>query len=217
MVHLDILLKIIQIAFYVVAAVIAIMTYIKAKNGLLNAVNTEYQKRVIERLSNISEELFAEFDIASEDSWANDNIADIIFSSVNEEALRNKHEIITNKMTISGYQIPQKFLNMRSQITRFEFDPFIPDPIRSMILEYLNSRLGALSKSCHIAFELYEKGLSEGNYWDDLDGNKHWLHNKIMDSLRKEGFGIDDSQAKVNEIRKAIQNYFNSFDTISRT
>ncbi len=44
-------LKVTQIAFYVAAGVVAILTYLKAKRGLLNTVNTEYQKKVvIERL-----------------------------------------------------------------------------------------------------------------------------------------------------------------------
>ncbi len=62
-------LKVTQIAFYVAAGVVAILTYLKAKRGLLNTVNTEYQKKVIERLGSIADELLEEFDPASERYW----------------------------------------------------------------------------------------------------------------------------------------------------
>jgi len=54
-------LKLIQMGFYAVASTIAILTYLKAKNGLLNTVNTEYHKKVIDRLVALSDEVFKEF------------------------------------------------------------------------------------------------------------------------------------------------------------
>ena len=62
-------LKVVQIAFYVVGAVVAILTYRAARRGLLNTVNTEYQKRVMDRLRRLSEDLYGEFDPSSEAYW----------------------------------------------------------------------------------------------------------------------------------------------------
>jgi hypothetical protein len=36
-------LKIVQIVFYTIAGIVAILTYLAARRGLLNTVNTEYQ------------------------------------------------------------------------------------------------------------------------------------------------------------------------------
>ncbi len=58
-------LKIVQIVFYSVGVVIALLTYQAAKRGLLNTVNTEYQKRVMDRLQKLSEDLYSEFDPSS--------------------------------------------------------------------------------------------------------------------------------------------------------
>ena len=45
---MDIAVKIFQSLFYIIASTVAILTYLKAKDGLLNSVNTEYQKKVME-------------------------------------------------------------------------------------------------------------------------------------------------------------------------
>ena len=64
--YMDIAVKIFQSLFYIIASTVAIMTYLKAKDGLLNSVNTEYQKKVMEKLTQLSEEIIDEFDFSSE-------------------------------------------------------------------------------------------------------------------------------------------------------
>jgi len=44
---IDQILKVTQILFFGIAGTVAILTYRKAKDGLLNTVNTEYQKKAI--------------------------------------------------------------------------------------------------------------------------------------------------------------------------
>jgi len=48
--YLQTITQLAQIAFYIVGGTVAVLTYIKAKNGLLNTVNTENHKKVIEKL-----------------------------------------------------------------------------------------------------------------------------------------------------------------------
>ena len=69
-------LKIVQIAFYAIASIVAILTYRAARRGLLNTVNTEYQKRVMDRLQKLSEDLYSEFDPSSPAHWATTNPVD---------------------------------------------------------------------------------------------------------------------------------------------
>lgn len=58
-------LKIVHIVFYAVATIVAVLTYRAAKRGMLNTVSTEYQKRVMDRLQKLSEDLYSEFDPAT--------------------------------------------------------------------------------------------------------------------------------------------------------
>ena len=68
---IDEILKLVQITFYVVAGTLGILTYLSAKKGLLNTVNTEYHKRAFDKIENLSQELLSEFDPKSENYWAN--------------------------------------------------------------------------------------------------------------------------------------------------
>ena len=64
-------LKVSQVAFYCVATIVTLLTYWRTtRKGLLNTVFAEYQKLVIIRLKELSDELFADFDADSDNYWA---------------------------------------------------------------------------------------------------------------------------------------------------
>lgn len=58
------------------------------------------------------------------------------------------------------------------------------------------------------------EGLCQGKYWDNLKDNHGWFHNKINQSMYEQGYGISQTQEKVNELRLAIQKYFENFNPI---
>lgn len=66
---LDSIAKLAQILFYAGGLLIGALTYRRAKSTILNTVNTEYHKKVIERLADLSEVLYREFDWSSDDAW----------------------------------------------------------------------------------------------------------------------------------------------------
>src|SRR5436309_1012595 len=82
---LDNLTKLVQIGFYATGATVAVLTYRSAKRGLLNTVNTEYQKRVIERLHALAEELLSEFDPGSPNYWAAKGIIEEAVRQINKD------------------------------------------------------------------------------------------------------------------------------------
>lgn len=86
---MDFFVKIFQIGFYVTASIIAVLTFVKAKNGLLNSVNTEYQKRVMERLSDLSDEIWEEFDFSSANHWSKNKALDEVLERIHEYAIEN--------------------------------------------------------------------------------------------------------------------------------
>jgi len=59
----------VQILFFLVTGAVVILTYINARKSLLNPVHTAYQKLVINKLKELSEELYSEFEPESPKHW----------------------------------------------------------------------------------------------------------------------------------------------------
>jgi len=214
---MDILLKIVQIGFYITAASIGILTYLKAKNGLLNTVNTEYQKKVIDRLAELSTELLDEFDSSSDNYWLRENSVKEILDRIHEEIILHKNEIISGVRSLHRIPVSKKEQKLQAFLSKVMSDPFIPSDIRNKILDLVEGRLNAMRSAHHIEIEKYQEGLKSGMYWDTLDGNDGWLHNKISRRLYKSGYGISDVESQVHKIRTDIQLYFEGFNPIKKS
>ncbi len=92
-------------------------------------------------------------------------------------------------------------------------DPFIPDNIRDAVTDLLENRLQVLSGIYWREFDKYAANLAKGKHLPltELDDvNK--IHNKIVQQKNKQGCGITQIEAEVNEIRGLIQDYFDSFN-----
>jgi hypothetical protein len=210
----DIAVKIFQVLFYITGSTIAVLTYIKAKNGLLNSVNTEYQKKVMERLSVLATEMYDEFDDTSEKFWAKEDQAKEVLSELHEQIVPYKHEIITKKEIHPGFKLPTKLNELNTFLNKLKSDPFIPKVIRDKVINLLEKRTSAMFSSYIEELEDYKSGLKEGKYWDTLETNHHWFHNKINQRLYDNGCGISQIEEAAHEIRNDIQSYFESFNPI---
>ena len=211
---MDIAVKLFQVLFYITASTIAVLTYIKAKNGLLNSVNTEYQKKVMERLSLLASEIYDEFDRTSDKFWAKEDQAKEVLQDLHEKIIPYKHEILTTKEMPPGVRLPSKFEELDVFLSKLKSDPFIPRKIREKVVSLLEKRTRAMFTSYMQELDSYKDGLKEGNYWDTLETNHHWFHNKINEKLYKEGCGISQIEEAAHEIREEIQKYFESFNPI---
>ena len=211
---MDIAVKIFQVLFYITGSTIAVLTYIKAKNGLLNSVNTEYQKKVMERLSLLAMEMYDEFDENSENFWANEDQSKEVLSDLHEEIVPYKHEILTNKEINPGFSMPSKFDELSTFLKKLKSDPFIPKVIREKVINLLEKRINTMFSSYREELENYKSGLQDGKYWDTLETNHHWFHNKINERLYANGCGITQIEEAAHEIRNDIQSYFESFNPI---
>src|SRR5579863_8950000 len=100
------LLKFVQIGFYTIAAIVAILTYRAARRGLLNTVNTEYQKRVMDRLQRLSEDLYSEFDPSSPTHWSKMRPVHDAIEGINEVFFRWKDDILAVKAYHYGTPYP---------------------------------------------------------------------------------------------------------------
>jgi hypothetical protein len=212
--ELDSIAKIAQVIFYIGGLFIGFLTYRRAKTTILNTVNTEYHKKVIERLADVSEELYKEFDTASDDVWWKDDDVGKVVDRLHEGIIDRKEEILADGKIYGGIPISPKQKRLSAMIGKYKSDPFLPDAVRSKVLDYLERRESAMDEAYYIVLEDYRNGLAEGKYWSTLDQNKHWISNQILDRLRAKGLGIPDVEAEVHEIRHEVQRYFQKFSPI---
>ena len=89
---LDDVQKAIQIAFWLVSGTVVVLTYLKARKSVLSTVNSEYQKRVMDRLQKLSEQLYEEFDMDSDEHWSK------------KDPIRTGIEDINSTFRVSGVQ-----------------------------------------------------------------------------------------------------------------
>ncbi|MFY0678552.1 MAG: hypothetical protein JXR18_14840 [Neptuniibacter sp.] len=211
---MDVTLKIFQIGFYITASIIAVLTFIKAKNGLLNSVNTEYQKKVMERLSQLSDEIWAEFDFSSESHWSKNKALDEVLDQIHDHAIQNKHEIITGKAGFPGVPLPKKQMEMMASLERIKSDPFIPPKIRDKLVGILDKRISSTFEAYHTVVKDYQEDLCKGKLWDSFDHNKSIISNKVLSVMIKNGVGIAELQDAAHEVRLEIQKYYESFNPI---
>jgi hypothetical protein len=210
------ILHLVQIAFYILGGILATLTYIKAKNGLLNTINTEYHKKVIERLSHLSDELYEEFDSSSPKYWAKNHPSKELVSRINEQIKDQKERFIGLKKEDRDIGIPvvESSAYLENLASKYRTDPFLPKSIRAAVVSFLEERLQAQQEAHIEVTEYYLEQLSRGKHWDTLDSNDGWIHNRILDHVYKRGFGVSQVQDKINNIRLEIQEYFESFNPI---
>jgi hypothetical protein len=206
----------VQIAFYVTGGVLATLTYIKAKNGLLNTINTEYHKKIIERLSSLSDELHEEFDSSSPKYWAMHSPAKELVDRINEQLSGRQQEFVGTKKRDWRIGIPvvESSTNLQNLANKYRTDPFLPKSIRTAVVSFLDGRLEAQEEAHHEAAEHYLTQLSRGKCWDTLETNDGWIHNRINERVYSLGFGVTQIEEKINNIRLQIQEYFEGFNPI---
>jgi len=101
---LDEIQKVAQIAFYVTLAVVTVLTFLRAKKGLLSNVNTEYHKKVIERLDTLSKALLDEYDLDSPNHWSKHLLAGDAVRKINKQFLASKEAILREGKFEPEYQ-----------------------------------------------------------------------------------------------------------------
>jgi hypothetical protein len=77
-----------------VSGTILVLTYRRARKGILSTVNTEYQKRVMDRLQKLSELLYEEFDFENAKKRAEVLPVEEGITSMNENFEENKNRIL---------------------------------------------------------------------------------------------------------------------------
>jgi hypothetical protein len=206
------ILKIIQITFYGTGTIIAILTYRGAKRGLLKSVNTEYQKRMMDRLHKLSEDLYSEFELSSPIHWATLRPVHDAIEEINKVFENHMDEILAARKYY-GTPCTEDVKQLQHLLDPLVSDPFIPENIRAAVIDLLEHRLHVLQGLYIREFEKYADSLAKGKQLPltELD-DVNRLHNKIVDHMNKQGCGMTQIEQEVHEIRGLIQDYFDSFN-----
>jgi hypothetical protein len=204
----NIVLFIFNIIFFVVVGTVTLLTYKSARRGLLNTVNTEYQKRVMDKLSSLSEELYSEYDNSSENYWAKNNdtleIADQLI------------EMYKSEIGILGHPISLKVRKLGTLLDKLKSDPFIPDEISIVLVKHLEKRVNTMEEIYFSETEEFTENLKKGKFDNNLDQAKYAFHNQIIDKLYENKCGISQIEEEIHHIRIEIKKYLQSFNPFSK-
>lgn len=144
----------VQIAFWIIAIGLAVLTYGNAKKSIFSSVNTEYQKRAFSSLENISKQLFlypendirfghllVEFPMIRE------------YENFQNQYKENPSNIEQHGLDDSEFSNPMEWEILIKLLNLVECDIFLPEEVRAPILKLLSSR-------CEASFEAHVEALS---------------------------------------------------------
>jgi hypothetical protein len=215
---LDDILKIVQIIFYIIGVIIAILTYRSAKKGLLNTVNTEYKRIVIMRLKELSDELASEFNPNSPNYWVKTISIKEQVDEINKEFLKSKESILKSGSFKPGIKVMKDQQRLESLIQNIQTDPFLPREIRTKVFNSLNNRSKTMEEIYIDELRKYASLLAEGKNVSPKELEMNWarVHNIINHRLYESGVGISQIEEETGNIRLEIQKYFESFDPLPK-
>lgn len=210
-ISLDDGVRIAQIGFYATIAIVTVLTFLRAKKGLLSNVNTEYHKKVIDRLDELSKTLLDEYDLDSPNHWSKKLTVEEAVDKINGDFLRWKSDIQRAGEFHPGILNNADYHRLSRLVQRVKSDPFIPKEIRDKTVDLLGNRADVIIEVHISEMDKYCAELVKGKYQENLDENKYFVHNRVMKELRKRGCGIEEIEEEVHKLRLAIQGYFREF------
>jgi hypothetical protein len=210
---LDDVQKLVQIGFWLISGTVVILTYLRARKGVLSTVNSEYQKRVMDRLQKLSEQFYEEFETEVHFQPIHKSPMAEGVRRMNEEFNRCKDYCFEKQEWEGGIPVADDILKIKKVIGPLKSDPFVPKEIRDLVLELLETRSQVMLSVYRQTFKRYGDSLAnrEREPSDDILVIAG-LQNHALDLLREKGCASQQIEEEVHEIREAIQKYFESFD-----
>jgi hypothetical protein len=214
--QLDFVLKVAQLVFYTSGILVAWLTYRSARRGLLNTVNTEYQKRVIERLAEVSAGLWAEFDREGESLFyqftceVRDRVPKINAAWRDGE----RSESFAARMMIGG---KTEFVgHLFDFATKSDSDPFLPAYIRNEVVTFLRDRAWATWNVTTEQLEAYRQALDSGDLQPE-DVHATRIRDTVLNNLETRGFALPQATEEIVRLRNLIQAHLESYDPLRHT
>lgn len=195
------ILEVVQIAFYIVAMIVAVATYRAAKQGWLSPINTEYHKRTMDRIQDILGRLFEEFDYHSEKFMQRVKAQSI-------DALRTEPLLPFGTRPFTEHE-----MYLRKLESECNSDPFLPESIRGWLLDYVRYNRGAYVKAYDDAFEKCGFGVIDISVPKPSDQEQtSRAYFVIQEALEQQHASSEQRLEALTKVRTQIQHYFAKFD-----
>ncbi|WJE18831.1 hypothetical protein QRY07_19050 [Bacillus cereus] len=213
--------SLVQIAFYITGSTVAVLTYKSAKKGLLNTVNTEYQKRVMDRLEALSSVLYSEFDPESDEYWLNREGKITVIDIVNKD-LEDYRKFQERNMSLEPeekYKAGILVVSIEEKLTKLiqdiKSDPFLPDEIANHVVEKLTFRRDTVNIIMDEEIDAYRQKLFRHEFTEP-EMLPYFISNKINTRMYEAGCGISQVEEDVHNIRILIREYLKSFNPLKK-
>ncbi len=213
----DITSKFAQISFFAVTGVLAVRTYLSARRGLLNSVNTEYYKKVIATLDEIMRELRSEFDPEDPNYWKKAKSVEYFARESVNKAESYKLQLLSHP--VGSQTIPFAECYDEKRILRlivlYKNDPFIPNEIRSYLLKMLDDRRLGITRTNLNAIRRFHSFVKENKGDVHFRSIDYQLAQSILTEMTEQGCNYNQIEQKVDEFRSQVQGFFSRFDPSS--
>ncbi|PES94726.1 hypothetical protein CN510_16910 [Priestia megaterium] len=208
----------VQIGFYIIGATLAILTYKSAKRGLLNTVNTEYQKRVMDHLHELSETLYAELKYKpdSKESSKYDfsyDIQPIAKRMLEQYKTHVKDGNDPKKFTSRGSLLPVGVIRLNKFKEKIQSDPFIPDHIAQYVIDYTYKRFVVSRDIIIEELREFENSLKNQEH-KDYQSLPFSVSKNVSRRIAQNGFSHGRIREEVHKIRMMIKDYLKSFNPL---
>jgi hypothetical protein len=210
------LVSIVQILFYITGGTVAILTFLSAKKGFLNTVNTEYHKRSMDHLESLSKRLYEEFDNTSDKYWSNHTHKRHTYFEEIVDGYQNQEEQEENPFFHPGTPIDPIIDRLENLIKSCKSEPFLPEIITSRVLSGLEPKVNDLAAIFYEGVPRFKEDLAKGKYDKNLAMAPGIFSNDLNREMYEKGCGISQIEEEVHMIRLYIRNYLRSFDPIKR-
>ncbi|MFB8426817.1 hypothetical protein ACFC4S_33190 [Priestia megaterium] len=212
------IVALVQICFYIIGTSIAILTYRSAKKGLLNTVNTEYQKRVMDHLHELSETLYTEYNYERDSKESNKYDFSYRIEPIARRILEQYKKHIKDgndpkEFRRRGAILPAGVVNLNKFQQKIQSDPFIPDHITQYVINYIYERFIVTRDIIIEELHEFENSLKNQEHkgYQELPVS---VDRNVSRRLAQNGFSRDRIRGEVHNIRMMIKEYLKSFNPL---
>jgi hypothetical protein len=173
-------------------------------NKRQSSTTDEYQRRVTDRLAKLSDDLYSEFNPASEDYLKDHCGLQDALALIHNDFLLYKDEILAAGEWTGWVILPSDTLRFQRILEPVRSDPFVPDQIRKVVVELLGPRLDAFSEVSGELLHEYRNALASGEI-TPRDDNWIAIMNRMNAELAQRNCSPGQVEMAVHDIREMIQ------------
>src|SRR5690606_12654289 len=157
-----------QIAFWVSAIVLALLTYLNAKKTLLSPVNTEYQKRIFDTLTRLNERLCSELKIGDERHFVRQLHMREALEEICHEWKSNRASVEQYGLDLPDWPASKEWYEFYSLADDVRYTLFLPQELKDKTIAYLEERASAAEYAHNYAVKEYIEMVNRNKSFEEL-------------------------------------------------